>query len=230
MGISPLLGWFLSLWTERFSKAMMSGTSKQVVSSSILGQESVSETKSEKESKKDWTNVESNSVRFKLFVSQSIFFETGGDKSGGYTNDPDDRGGETKWGISKRAHPHLNIKSLTYNNAVEIYRDQYWNRHYDYIRSNALGFKLFDMGILNGRGRAVKILQKAVKASGYLVRVDSNFGPISLAAVNNINPEVLYENYIKRFETRFRKLVIRIQNNKKYLRGWLNRLHWKWAT
>lgn len=45
---------------------------------------------------------------------------------GGYCNDKDDPGGETKFGICKRDFPHLDIKSLTAEQAGEIYRDKYW--------------------------------------------------------------------------------------------------------
>ena len=31
----------------------------------------------------------------------------------GYVNDPADPGGETNWGISRRAYPHLDIANLT---------------------------------------------------------------------------------------------------------------------
>ena len=46
---------------------------------------------------------------------------------GKYSNDPDDPGGETKYGISKRAHPTLDIKSLTIDDAQTIYRSDYWD-------------------------------------------------------------------------------------------------------
>ncbi len=39
----------------------------------------------------------------------------------GYVNDPDDPGGETKFGISKRSYANLNIKDLTREQAAEIY-------------------------------------------------------------------------------------------------------------
>ena len=45
---------------------------------------------------------------------------------GGYVNDPDDSGGETNFGISKRAFPDLDIKNLTKEDAVKIYHDKYW--------------------------------------------------------------------------------------------------------
>ncbi len=47
---------------------------------------------------------------------------------GGYVNDPDDPGGETNYGISKRAYPHLDIARLTVEQAKAIYRADYWER------------------------------------------------------------------------------------------------------
>ena len=41
-------------------------------------------------------------------------------------NDPDDPGGLTKWGISKRAHPDEDIANLTLDDAIRIYQDKYW--------------------------------------------------------------------------------------------------------
>ena len=145
-----------------------------------------------------------NSVRFMTFASMSITWETGGDRSGGYTNDPKDAGGETKWGISKNKHPHLSIKSLTFNDALRIYQNEYWNDKYDYIADTALAFKLFDMGINNGVKTAVKKLQKAVKASGKAIKADGVFGNITLAAVNDCDATILYQAYIDALEKRYR--------------------------
>ena len=41
---------------------------------------------------------------------------------GGYVNDPLDPGGETKFGISKRSYPTLDIAALTREDARAIYR------------------------------------------------------------------------------------------------------------
>lgn len=46
---------------------------------------------------------------------------------GRYTNDPDDPGGETKWGLSKKGNPDLDIANLTKQDAWEIYRKRYWD-------------------------------------------------------------------------------------------------------
>lgn len=44
------------------------------------------------------------------------------------TKDPDDPGGTTKYGISKRAHPERDIESLTEQDAIAIYWSDYWMR------------------------------------------------------------------------------------------------------
>lgn len=47
---------------------------------------------------------------------------------GGYVNDPNDPGGETNFGISKRAYPNVDIKNLTREDVIDIYRRDYWDR------------------------------------------------------------------------------------------------------
>ena len=49
------------------------------------------------------------------------------EKEGGYVFDKTDPGGETNYGISKRAHPNENIKNLTLARAIEIYKEHYWD-------------------------------------------------------------------------------------------------------
>ena len=44
---------------------------------------------------------------------------------GGYVNDPKDLGGETKYGITKRFYPDVDIKNLTIDGAKEIYKKEY---------------------------------------------------------------------------------------------------------
>ena len=223
MVINPLSGLLHYTWMANIFRMLGVGTLKRYVSSSTSGQESDSSIK-----EKNMEETKATSARFLTFVSQSIAFETGGDKSGGYTNDPKDAGGETKWGISKRAHPQLNIKALTYSQAVDTYKTQYWNDLYDYILSDAIAYKLFDMGILCGKSTSVKILQKGIVSNGYTIACDGNFGVITLTAVNNLKPELFYDSYITALEKRFRRIVFLKPWNKRFLNGWLRRNNWKW--
>src|SRR5690606_34526085 len=74
---------------------------------------------------------------------------------GGYVHDPADPGGETNWGISKRSYPHLDIASLTREQAIEIYRRDWWNRHgYDRIKSLDVAVKTFDLAVNMGPAAA----------------------------------------------------------------------------
>lgn len=78
-------------------------------------------------------------------------WETGGDMSnGGYTNDPHDPGGETKWGISKRAHPNLDIANLTYDEAAMVYFNKYWSPAGCADMEAAHALAVFNLGVMMG--------------------------------------------------------------------------------
>ncbi|MBI5328869.1 MAG: hypothetical protein HZB80_11375 [Deltaproteobacteria bacterium] len=49
-------------------------------------------------------------------------------QEGGYVNNPADPGGETNYGISKKAYPALDIKNLSQDAAKEIYKKDYWSK------------------------------------------------------------------------------------------------------
>jgi hypothetical protein len=107
----------------------------------------------------------------------TLLWEVGKDRKGnlkadgGYTNDPRDTGGETKWGISKRAHPGLDIKNLTIEQAFDIYKENYWDvyvgmRPVSANLSNlptALAVAVFDAGVNCGTANALRWLGKALE-------------------------------------------------------------------
>lgn len=70
---------------------------------------------------------------------------------GGYVNHPSDPGGETKYGISKRAYPELDIKSLTPERAKEIYKHDYYalavNEHMTFAQAAFMMDTAVNMGI-----------------------------------------------------------------------------------
>ncbi len=89
---------------------------------------------------------------------------------GGYVDDPDDPGGETKYGISKRAYPHLDIKSLTLDQAKGIYLSDYWNKSGCNNLPYPLDFCVFDTAVNLGVGRAAKMYSQAVNWQEFLLR------------------------------------------------------------
>ena len=83
---------------------------------------------------------------------------------GGYVNDPDDAGGETKYGIAKRWYPDVDIKNLTKEQAKKIYHTDYWRRGKCDELPSQLRHIYFDMCVNFGRGGAVKVLQQAANS------------------------------------------------------------------
>jgi lysozyme family protein len=100
-------------------------------------------------------------------------------QEGGVSNDPRDPGLLTKYGISARAHPDLDISTLTREDAVAIYRDRYWALCRGDDWPPALAVALFDGAVQHGATQAVRLMQDALG----VVR-DGMIGPQTLAAAH----------------------------------------------
>ncbi len=75
---------------------------------------------------------------------------------GGYVNDPNDPGGETKYGISKRYNPGIDIKSLTLDQARTIYLNKYWTPAGCDNLPYPIDMVTFDRSVLYGPANAKK--------------------------------------------------------------------------
>jgi lysozyme family protein len=87
------------------------------------------------------------------------------DHEGGYVWDPHDPGGETKYGISQRSYPMLDIENLTLEAARKIYFRDFWQKpRINALAASApdLAIKCFDIGVVCGPTTAVKMLQRGV--------------------------------------------------------------------
>jgi lysozyme family protein len=168
-------------------------------------------------------------ANFEEAMNIVIQHEVGDDKEGGYTNDPRDPGGETKWGISKKAYPELNIAALSREEAEEIYRSKYWipNR-YNEINDQSLANKLFDLSV-NWGAKIVNItIQHAYciyanSAGSATIAADGIVGNATIAALNNLNTtqtEMLMFVFCCFMAEHYNNLP----TSKYYLHGWLNRL------
>lgn len=110
---------------------------------------------------------------------------------GGYTLDPKDPGGETSWGISKRAYPAVDIKNLTRDGAKDIYKRDYWDRAQCDKLPPTLAFLLFDAAVNSGIGQAIRFLQRAVGVAD-----DGVLGALTLAAVQRLDTESLCARFL----------------------------------
>ena len=104
-------------------------------------------------------------------------------REGGYSNDKNDRGGETNWGISQRAYPDLDIKSLTVEQAKEIYLRDYWLPCSGDVLPWPFSLAVFDAAVNMGVGRSIRLLQTALD-----IEADGIIGPKTIEAVKNATP------------------------------------------
>ena len=138
---------------------------------------------------------------------------------GGYVNDPSDRGGETKYGISKRAYPNVDIKNLTTNEAKAIYKRDYWDKlKADHIESQLVASELFDTAVNMGVRTASKLIQGCLGT-----HPDGIIGNITLQKINEIDEELLLLRFKLAKVARYAYLAKKRPANRKYLLGWINR-------
>lgn len=132
-------------------------------------------------------------MSMKTSIIDEIIRVEGGKK---YTNDPDDSGGATRWGVTEaraRASGYMgDMRDMPRAVAFRIFAEDYW----DVVRgddlellSEAVTFEVVDTGVSTGTGTAGTILQRALNVlnlRGKLypdLKVDGAIGPVTLAAL-----------------------------------------------
>jgi len=138
---------------------------------------------------------------------------------GGYVNDPDDPGGETKWGISKRAFPNEDILNLTQEHAKELYFDHYWVPGKCAQLPARLRLVFFDMCVLHGQYAATKVLQQALNGAGVATEVDGVLGEQTLRNATYLDPERLRSYRVLRIA----RIITGRPSAEKYWFGWYKR-------
>lgn len=163
---------------------------------------------------------------------------------GGYVNDPNDRGGETNWGVTiavARENGYTGpMRDMTREQALDIYRKQYFFRpNFDKVMtlSSAVAAELFDTGVNMGPAVAARFLQRSLNALNNQARhfpdlkIDGQIGNATLSAL---------ETYLRRRGdegerrllkalnclqgARYIELAEQRQANETFLFGWLDRV------
>lgn len=137
------------------------------------------------------------------------------DHEGGYVNDPNDPGGETKFGISKRSYPHLDIRSLTLQDAKAIYLRDFWGRLQLQELPEPVRFQMFDAAVNHGPGNAARFLQRAVDVAD-----DGYVGPVTIEATKLFTPYEL----LARFNGERLMFFTKLSTWKHHGKGWARRI------
>lgn len=134
---------------------------------------------------------------------------------GGYVNDPNDPGGETNWGISKRSYPTLDIKNLTRAQAKEIYRRDFWNALDGDALHDGVAFQVFDFAVNSGMSTAIRALQRTVGTAD-----DGHWGPASMATAARMSEA----DQIMRLNAERLDFMTRLKNWPFHGAGWARRI------
>lgn len=139
---------------------------------------------------------------------------------GGYVDDPDDPGGATKYGISAREFPKIDICALTVEEAKKIYDVHYWMPSgLADVEDQGVANFIFDLLVNMGSYRDGQIVQRACNSLGDNLVVDGRIGPITIEAINGCDPAEL-KNAIANEARRFYEEL----DQPRFLQGWLNRV------
>ena len=168
---------------------------------------------------------------------------------GGYANDPDDAGGETYKGVSRRANPgwpgwalvdeakkgaggkaavingRLNGDQRMEMLVEDLYRKGYWDPLGEL--PERVRMKTFDIAVNAGTARAGKLLQQALNTLGARLKVDGIIGPATRGALGGFPQEDVLDALCRAQEGHYRSLVKSRPANAKFLKGWLKRAAWK---
>ncbi|MDH5394603.1 MAG: N-acetylmuramidase [Gammaproteobacteria bacterium] len=158
---------------------------------------------------------------------------------GGYSDDPADRGGATRYGISLRFLQSESydidgdgdvdaddIRSLTLDGAIDIYREKFWNiNNYDQIKSQAVATKVFDLTVNMGAKRAAILLQRALQSCGFDLKHDGKIGPATFLAINSADNDSLLAAYRSEAAGYYRLITQKTPDFERFIKGWLRRAY-----
>ena len=158
--------------------------------------------------------------KFELAFKEALYWE------GGYVNHPNDPGGQTKWGISQKSYPNLDIKNLTIEQAKQIYYCDFWQKvPFEKIISDEISTKLFSICVNMGNLAGVRCVQRALRAVGNAVKDDGILGNITLNAINSAKSDVLLAALKSEAAGYYRVLNARNPKFGVFIEGWLNRAY-----
>ena len=144
---------------------------------------------------------------------------------GGYVNHPQDPGGMTNLGVTKRVWEEWlgrptnekEMRALTPTMVKPLYKRKYW----DAIRADELvdgvDYCVFDVAVNSGVGRAIKFLQQSVGATP-----DGGFGPITMALVKKAESDPV--NLIELYCARRMEFLQSLRTFETFGKGWSRRV------
>jgi len=140
---------------------------------------------------------------------------------GGWVKNPNDPGGETNLGVTKRVweeyvgHPVESLKKLTKEDVAPLYELKYWRPCYGEVLPRGLDFVIFSMAVNAGPGRAIKLFQSVIGCVP-----DGVIGPRTRGLISDSNSATL----ISKFSEARREYYRTLKTFPIFGKGWLSRV------
>ena len=148
---------------------------------------------------------------------------------GGYVNHPEDPGGETNLGVTKKVYINwCEDKSITAKPMVDlvvedvapIYKRNYWDRIKGDELPAGLDLCVFDFGVNAGTGRAAKYLQRMIGTVA-----DGGIGPNTLKALDEYVSLIGLEETIEKYQEARQEYYESLSTFKTFGKGWTRRVN-----
>ncbi len=157
---------------------------------------------------------------------------------GGETNNPNDKGGLTNFGITQQfiidndiTKPECArsyISMLTKQKAITLYKHYIWDKfHYGLIAPLEIATKVFDMTVNMGDKESHMLLQRSINTMSHeQLLVDGIMGVKTFSAANLLPPSYLHEELRQQQKQFYENVVKRNPQDNEFLEGWLKRAAW----
>lgn len=142
---------------------------------------------------------------------------------GGNSNHKHDKGGATRFGISQRAYPNLDIAKLTRQQAMMLYHRDYWRASgaKELADNNlpVMALLLLDAAVNHGVPLGVMMLQRVLK-----VKVDGIFGPQTCKAARIFHCTSIQTQFLTVRATKYTRIAVNNPTQLDFIAGWHKRL------
>lgn len=161
----------------------------------------------------------------------------------GYANIPDDAGGETYRGITRRDNPnwsgwqllkkHLPLSTGDIVNDPALKQavsDLYFSKYFEAnefhkVNSIVLALVLFDFDVHGGY--SVELVQELLNTHfNKQLIVDGDLGPKTIAALNSVNERDMSFAVMAAREQHLQRIIERKPKNRKFEKGWMRRIEY----
>lgn len=143
---------------------------------------------------------------------------------GGLIEDPRDPGGLTKFGISQRSYPEVNIRDLTREEAETIYERDFWK--FAPLKSQRLANKMLDIYVNLPPANAIRLLQTSVDRVMNDLRwgpIDGILGPATINYANKVDEDALIDELKAQLVLYYLADVRNDDSKFPFLTGWIRR-------